>query len=91
MVYSAKSRAKLYRIEFAITIDDIKIPERCPVLGIPLDGLTRKTTPSLDRRDNSKGYTPANICVISNAANAMKNNMTIKDCRAVLAYLEGRL
>src|ERR1700722_15677552 len=63
----ARRRAKDKKMEFSITIDDIVIPEKCPVLGIPLFRIANKhcpNSPSLDRIDNLKGYTKDNICVI---------------------------
>ena len=52
------------------------------VLGIKLDtGDRRKkgNAPSIDRIDNSKGYTKENIMVVSNRANMIKNNATIDE------------
>lgn len=75
----AKCRAKLKDKEFDIEIEDINIPEYCPILGIRLEVHSGKSgayknSPSLDRIDNSKGYTKNNIQVISQQANAMKAN-----------------
>jgi hypothetical protein len=66
----AKRRAVTKDIEFSITLDDIHIPERCPILGVLFDNTFY--SPSLDRKDPTKGYTPDNIWVISHRANAMK-------------------
>lgn len=76
-----KSRAKKFNIPFNLNIEDIKIPEKCPVLNIPLLKESVKggkkgpkhNSPSIDRIDNSKGYIKENIQVISNQANTMKN------------------
>jgi hypothetical protein len=80
ILYSIKSGAKKRGIEFRITIDDIVIPDRCPVLGIPLipyrRGKRADNTASLDRIDSSKGYIPGNVAVISVRANRGKNNLT---------------
>ena len=73
----AQYRAKTKNISFDIEVSDIVIPETCPILGLPLkksiDG-NRDLSPSLDRIDNSKGYTKGNIQVISSKANTMKHN-----------------
>jgi hypothetical protein len=91
----AKQRARRDGREFTIFPEDIHIPDVCPVLGTPLlvggTYTKRANSPSLDRIDNSKGYTPDNICVISNRANNLKNDATPEEMRRVLAYMEGRL
>lgn len=74
---AAKARSKRKEIEFSIELDDIIIPEFCPILLIPLkvgDGKIQDSSPSLDRIDNSLGYIKGNIQVISNLANRMKNS-----------------
>lgn len=77
MYRRAKSRAKILGLEFSINKEDVVIPENCPVLGMPLKTYSGKSggrfdSPSLDRIDNSKGYTKDNIMVISHLANMMK-------------------
>jgi hypothetical protein len=84
-------------LECTITKDDIVIPEACPVLKIPLVariGAGRsnrdhvENSPSLDRIDNSKGYVPSNIAVISMRGNMIKNNATLAELKAIVAYIE---
>lgn len=77
----AKQRAKSFGREFDLEVADIIIPDKCPILGIPLNMNSGKpgaykNSPSLDRIDNKKGYLKDNIQVISQAANAMKHNAT---------------
>lgn len=82
MLESARHRAKKRGIEFSITTDDIVIPERCPLLGIPLlrhTGYRSDSNPSLDRIDNSKGYVPGNVQVISLRANRLKSDATLAE------------
>lgn len=62
-------------------MDDVVIPELCPVFGTPMD------KPSLDRKDNSKGYTRDNVRVISDRANRLKNNGTLEELKAIVAYM----
>lgn len=79
MVRNARRRALAKGLPFDITADDIEIPERCPVLGIPLvpaKGVRggSPASPSLDRIVPERGYVPGNIMVISNRANSIKQN-----------------
>lgn len=73
----AKQRCKETGREFNLLVSDIVIPDVCPILGISLNMNSGKSgayrnSPSLDRIDNSKGYTKDNIQVVSQLANAMK-------------------
>lgn len=98
MLYAARNRAKKSGLECTLTLEDIVIPELCPVLGIPLfasaGGGKRPPTmlensPSLDRINNDKGYTPDNIRVISMRANNLKSDATLEELEAVVAYMKG--
>ena len=78
LIVSARGRAKRQGLAFTITEKDVVIPTHCPLLGIPLlkgVGII-DASPSLDRKDNSKGYTPDNVWIISFQANRMKNTAT---------------
>ena len=82
MLNGARNRAKSKGIEFNLSSDDITIPTFCPVLG------TEMENPSLDRINPLLGYTKGNICVISFRANRLKNNATIEELEAILAYMK---
>ncbi len=76
-----KERAKKQKLEVELTSDDITVSQYCPILGIELQvnkGLVggRSNSPSIDRKDSSKGYTKDNVWVISQLANQMKSNAT---------------
>jgi hypothetical protein len=80
LLIKAQNRARQQNLAFDLEIGDIVIPETCPYLGIPLvlelgKGQT-PNSPSIDRVDNSKGYTKDNIQIISRKANTMKSNAT---------------
>jgi len=75
----AKQRCVSSGREFLLDVEDIVIPDTCPILGIPLNmnsgrSGAYKNSPSLDRIRNSEGYTKDNIQVISQKANAMKSS-----------------
>lgn len=75
----ARCRAKKKNIPFKIKIEDIIIPETCPILGIPLisyDKANSPNSPSLDRKIPELGYIKENIQIISRKANTMKSNAT---------------
>jgi hypothetical protein len=90
-----RERAKRSGIEFNLTIDDVKVPTVCPVLGILIarSSLPRRggtdNSPSVDRIDSSKGYVKGNVHVISNRANRIKNNATPQELSRVAQYFYG--
>lgn len=98
MLRNTKNRAKEIGVEFALLPEHIVIPEFCPVLGIKLEvgngkGKSWKlhNSPSIDRFDNTKGYTSDNIRVISWRANLLKRDATLEELECVVAYMKGRL
>lgn len=77
MLANAKKRAEKRGLEFNLNKEDIIIPELCPILKIPFIIGTKENydfTPTIDRIDNSKGYTLDNIQIVTNKANTMKNS-----------------
>jgi len=93
--HSAKSRAKKAGIEFTIDREDIIIPEYCPVFPwiklekSPYKNHVSYSSPTIDRFDNSRGYTKDNIRVISMKANNRKSDMTIEEVECLLRYMSG--
>lgn len=86
MLKAARDRARRDGHDFAITIDHIVIPEICPLLGIKLVPRVggcgpQDNSPSLDRKDNTRGYVPGNVRVISWLANRMKFTATSEQLR----------
>lgn len=80
MYTSSKSNAKKRGLTHTITPYDIVVPDKCPYLGVPLTNIQGNgvvfTNCSIDRIDNSKGYIPDNIQIISRLANIMKHTAT---------------
>ncbi len=79
LLCKARWRARKRGTKFEINIEDIMIPETCPVLGIVLKrgtgtGRPLPESPSIDELVHGEGYTPDNSMVISYKANCMKNN-----------------
>ena len=99
LLHKLRHRAKKAGLAFNITVDDLHIPEVCPVLGIPLAfsiGEGRKaqaafSSPSVDRVDNSQGYVKGNVRVISNRANLLKGSASLDEIARIHAYMRGDL
>jgi phage FluMu protein Com len=72
-----KDRALEKGVAFDLKLIDITPPIKCPVFGFDLVRnikVPQFNSPSVDRIDPSKGYTRDNIQVMSQLANAMKQN-----------------
>lgn len=94
LLYSARARAKKHGIICTLTKEDIKIPEVCPVLGIPIHIGSRgdkDNSASLDRIVPSRGYTPENVRVISWRANRIKCDATYDELVAITNYVKENL
>jgi len=90
MLNNAKKRALKKGIDFSLTKEDIVIPEVCPILKVPFVIGTKDNydyTPTIDRIDNSKGYTKENIQIISNKANSMKNSASFEMLQNFAKYV----
>ena len=91
MLTRARERAKREGSAFDLTLADIVIPTRCPLLGIPLAvsaGIPRPHSPSLDRKEPSGGYVRGNVWVISYRANTIKQDATLAELQALVHNLE---
>ena len=92
LFHNAKHRAKKKGIPFTITMEDISVPDICPLLNIKIDCFTGDKrsphNPSLDQIDPGKGYTPDNIQVISSRANWLKADATLSELKLLVERLE---
>lgn len=91
---NVKGRARYFKKEFLITLDDVVVPKYCPILQIPLfrtKGRATDNSPSLDRIDNSKGYIPGNVRVISNRANTCKTDLSLDAIKRLYEYSIGKI
>ena len=84
-----KSRCKRMGREFSIELEDILIPEKCPVFGFNLKREDRETwmfAQSVDRIDSSKGYIKGNVTVVSRRANILKRDATLEELEQLFNY-----
>lgn len=89
IVSCASRRAKKKGMEFDLKKEDLSIPEFCPVLGIKLytsRGRPTANSPTIDRIDNSRGYTKDNVIIVSYKANTIKNNSTLKELEKIYIF-----
>jgi hypothetical protein len=94
LLNASKQRARNKNREHTITVEDIKAiyptDGCCPIFGMKLEFNTagfRENSPSIDRIDSTKGYTPDNIQIISWKANRIKGYASIQEIEMLLAYL----
>lgn len=90
---AAKARAEANALEFNIDVADVIVPEKCPILNIPLILNSSKPTdasPALDRIDNTLGYVKRNVLVISSRANRIKSDATAEELFAIAKFLEAQ-
>jgi hypothetical protein len=98
MIINARVRAKQRSILCTIAVESLEWPTHCPIFGIELDynatptgqrkHAPREAFPSLDRRDPTIGYVPGNVFVISYKANRLKQDASIGQLEALLAYMK---
>ena len=90
LLYSAKQRATKLNLPFNLTLDDVNIPEKCPVFGTTLAIATKvaqNNSPSLDRIIPHLGYIKGNVIVISYRANVLKRDASADELmRLALFY-----
>ena len=91
LLKGAKYRAKKKGLPFNITLDDVRVPDLCPVLGISLyvgEGAVHKASPTLDRFIPELGYVQGNVYVISSLANTIKSNAAWSEVLAVSQWMQ---
>lgn len=94
LLNNARARAKKRGLEFNITIEDIPIPNVCPLLYIPLfpsEGKMSNNSPTIDRINPKLGYIKENVWIISNKANRYKNDATLEELELLINNLKQRL
>jgi len=97
MYKNALQRARLEKLPFDIDIEYLKSikTDRCPIFDIELswgkigEGHKNKAinSPSLDKIKPEYGYIKGNVCIISNLANTIKNNVSYEELYKVADWL----
>tara|TARA_R110000822_G_scaffold68799_1_gene167469 strand:- start:12 stop:491 length:480 start_codon:yes stop_codon:yes gene_type:complete len=90
---SYKKVPRQLRQEF---LEEIDLPDTCPVLGSPLDYTANKGTrsdnsPSIDQVIAGGGYSLDNILVISWRANRIKNDSTVAELKKITDFYSNLL
>lgn len=93
MLVKTRHRCKKNGIPFNLTIEDLMVPDVCPVFGTPFvfggEHFKEDASPSIDRAKPELGYVKGNVHIISWRANHLKNNCTNGDeLRKVAAYID---
>jgi hypothetical protein len=86
LVNAARARAKKKNLSFNLTRESIKIPDKCPLLEIPLftcEGKAGDNSPTLDRIIPELGYVEGNVWVISFKANVIKNSASFEEFQLI--------
>ena len=95
LLHKAKGRAKKNKLPFNLELEDIRIPEFCPVLSyIRLNRNNTKLnfdSPTVDRLIPELGYVKNNIRIISWRANDVKGNASSEELFKVANWLSKEL
>ena len=87
---SAKRRAAVCGVAFSVSLEDVIVPNSCPILGIALNVFAKRGEDNaieFDRVVPSLGYVPGNVAVISHRANFIKMHGTAKEHELIAAYI----
>lgn len=89
ILVAARYRAKKKNLPFNLVLEDIVIPDFCPVSGIKLNkniNRLKDDSPSLDRVIPEKGYVKNNIIIVSQRVNAIKRDALPKELRQIADF-----
>jgi len=94
LIRVTKKRSIDNNLPFNITIEDIVIPDFCPILGIPIkrsDKYQSNNSPSIDKFIPELGYVKGNVWIVSAKANRLKSNLNKEEltmfCTVILSRL----
>ena len=94
LLQSAKRRAKEIGLPFDLHLEDVIIPDSCPVLHIILMvgvGASTDASPTLDRIIHHLGYVHGNVAVVSQKANRLKGDATADQHRLTADWIDSKL
>lgn len=102
LLHGAKKRSQMRDRPFNLTIEDIQIPECCPILGLklevcqggPLKDRVPKwadNSPTLDCIDPAKGYVKGNVWIISWRANHIKNDASPEELITIAKAVRNKI
>lgn len=96
LIAQARCRARKRGQPFSITVEDVHVPDVCPVLGVRLqrkgrDGRSAPDFPTLDCLIPVRGYVPGNVFVISSRANRLKSNASWQDLQKVADWIRSEV
>lgn len=86
---SAQRRAQREKRKFSLGLEwlaSVAAQKHCDLTGLPLepDDAMSPLSPSIDRKDNSKGYTPENVRVVCHFANVARNVWSDAQLKALI-------
>jgi len=82
MFCNARERSRSSGVPFELELEDIKVPEACPIMGIRLvhgNKFIQDSSPTLDKIVPTGGYVKGNVIVMSRRANMLKSNATLEE------------
>lgn len=90
------SHKKIHRKDRLKYLEELELPDVCPVLGINLDytcmlGKRTDNSPSIDQIIPGEGYELDNIIVISWRANRIKNDSTVAELKKLTGFYSNLL
>lgn len=93
LLAGAKARAKKNGLPFGLLEGDIRVPVRCPVLGLKLRHNWRgnaptDNSPTLDRLIPAAGYVAGNVIVVSMRANRLRSDGLPKEHKKIWSFYQ---
>ena len=96
MIYGARDRAKKGEFECTVTAECYAHQTHCAALPevkfeVSNGVENRDTSPSIDRLDPMKGYTPENTWIVCGRVNRIKNDATLEELEEICRNLRAEM